>query len=116
MPVTARTTIQARHDLWVQIRCDVAAVRWNFIRKVPEHAVCILDVLADGHPVRFGRFADVRYGQSRRFWPIQARSAFHPIVTVERTSRNVRNVPVADSSGYSIRSSAIAWALRRPSG
>ena len=42
-------------------------------------------------------------GQSRRFRPIRATSAFHPIATVERTSEFGRFVPLADI-GCSIRS------------
>jgi hypothetical protein len=37
----------------------------------------------------------VETGQSRRFWPIGATSAYPLIATVQRTSREVRLVPLA---------------------
>ena len=58
--------------------------------------------------------ADVRVGQSRPFWPVQAMSAFPPIATIKRTFPDVRKVPLATKSHrskmhlYSITSSARA--------
>ena len=45
-------------------------------------------------------------GQSRRFCPIRATSAFPPIATIKRTFPDVRFVPLADIAAYSITASA----------
>ena len=61
---------------------------------------------------------DVRSGQSRRFWPNRATSAIHLIATGQRTSLDVRKVPIAanmhrsKSALYSITSSARASTRR----
>jgi hypothetical protein len=43
------------------------------------------------------RQSDVRQGQSRRFDDVRVTSAFSPIATKERTSRDLSKVPLADS-------------------